>query len=259
LLFSIVGGKVTFRALVAHTLTFYVVTTEWPCLSYFVSLAPRDHWLANPREGNFTIGDSQEICLFHFSDRVTNVTGEYDTEEGFDFLNYRYWDSTNSSREKYYTGKGTFTDSSQYLTAYHWHSNAKSKSGSFSVELISRGSTLPGYRSGDSPGSSDGPVLMDALLPEARRTPVPTRSRYQVPTPAPLRRRAAQAQQEEEDEDSVGFGGLAGIGLGFLAGVCITLIVIGAVEMKFMVWRRGRQVNYLEALGRGESAREANA
>jgi hypothetical protein len=33
-----------------------------------------------------------------------------------------------------------------------------------------------------------------------------------------------------------------GIGLGFLIGLITTLVVIGAVETKFMAWRAGREL-----------------
>jgi hypothetical protein len=130
------------------------------------------------------------------------VTGVYDTEIAFDYL-YGQYSGSNSTIQSY-TGKGSFSSSSQYFTVFYWTSNEDTPSKSFAVHLSSPLSSLS-YHSGHSSGGSAFPILMEyqentltrnrrLVLPTAARTgvrssrsstsaPIPTRSLVPVTSP----------------------------------------------------------------------------
>jgi hypothetical protein len=174
-------GKIVFTAAAPTILKYFAVVSTFPCASYFVSSSPNEQWGASQTKGNFTLGHSQNICLFHVSDNVTNVAGVYDTEFEFDYLYYQY--SGSNSTVEFYTGSGSFSSSSRYFTVFYWSSDEYTPSTSFDVRLSSPLSSLP-YRRGHGSGRSAFPILMeyqeDARTRTSRRV-LPTRASTRVP------------------------------------------------------------------------------
>jgi hypothetical protein len=170
--FSEMGGRISFRALNATTLRYFVVRTYVQCARYWVSSAPIERWGASRTGGNFTIGDSQDNCLFHISDNSTDVTGAYHTEYMFDFLFYQY--SGSASTVQFYTGNGTIAATSDYVTAFRWASDSGEVSQSFEVRLTSNLSSLP-YSGCQAQGTAPAPILLpfeDEIAPAPTVSPV---------------------------------------------------------------------------------------
>jgi hypothetical protein len=126
---------------------------------YFVSSSPSERWSASQKKGNFTIGNSQSICMFHVSDIVTHVSGVFDTELGFDYLYHQYSGSTLARQG--YSGIGSFAEDSVGLTAFQWSSDDDGLSNSFAVEFDSPLSSLP-RRLGHGSGDSAEPILVSS-------------------------------------------------------------------------------------------------
>jgi hypothetical protein len=152
--FSESGGRIVFKATAPITLVYFSMKSLWQCWNYFVNSSLRERWGSGD---NFTIGNSQDICLFYISKNVATVSGEYDTQIDFDVLNYEYSDARTSS----YTGSGSFSAVSNYYTAFRWHSNLVTPSVSISVQLSSPSSLLSSRSSVGAGTSSEPIILMD--------------------------------------------------------------------------------------------------
>jgi hypothetical protein len=159
--FSLSNGSIVFRATDRTTLKCFVVKPPFECPEYFLSTAASETWTASNTGGNFTFDRAQDICFLHVSDNVTQVTGQYDTYPDFDFLEYDY----SGARSGHYTGFGSASDFSDYITTFHWHASGREPSQSFSVSL-STGSSLPCRRLRRS-GMSLSPIILEI-------DPVPT-------------------------------------------------------------------------------------
>jgi hypothetical protein len=57
---------------------------DWKCFKYYVSTSMNERWCGSASGCNVTIGNSQDTCLFHVSDNVTAISGDYYTELGHD-------------------------------------------------------------------------------------------------------------------------------------------------------------------------------
>jgi hypothetical protein len=152
--FSLSIGHLLFTATAATTLNYFTIRPPWNCSIYFLSTSPFETWRATQTDGNFTIGNSQNISLFHISDNVTFVTGNYNIERGFDSLYYQY-----SSASSYYTGAGIIAAISDYFTSFCWSSDAIGASKSILIQLASAFSTLP-YRRSIVSQTSFSPILL---------------------------------------------------------------------------------------------------
>jgi hypothetical protein len=152
--FSESTGRIVVTATEQTTLKYFAMKSIWPPSSYFVSSLPSEKWGS---DACFTIGNSQDICLFHISDTVTAVAGQFDSQTDFDLLYYQYSGEVSAA----YTGSGTFSDSSSYYTAFRWHSNSVTPSVSMSIQLSSHSSSLPCRRSRGSRTSFEPIILVD--------------------------------------------------------------------------------------------------
>jgi hypothetical protein len=112
-------GHLIFTATAATALEYFSILPLWECSIYYLSTSPFETWSATQTGGNFTIDNSQNICLLHISDNVTIVSGNYNVEMGFDSLYYQY-----SSGSNYYTGAGIIAATSNYFTSFCWSSDA---------------------------------------------------------------------------------------------------------------------------------------
>jgi hypothetical protein len=78
--FSESCGHITFTASSRTALKYFAMKLSFPCRNYHLSSSPNVEWTGTRSEGNFTIGNSQDICFLHVSDNVTDVTVNYITE-----------------------------------------------------------------------------------------------------------------------------------------------------------------------------------
>jgi hypothetical protein len=179
------GGRVVFTATQETILQFftYKLQDRWTnvCRNYYLSSAPHEMWKANQTGGNFTLGNSQDICLFHVSDNVTTVEASFDTQSNRDYLDVEYSGSADTSLS--YSGIDNISESSTHFTAIRWSSDASNLSTLISIELSSPFSSFPYCECNGSVGSED-PTVLHWALPAATRTatPPPTRTRSPSPT-----------------------------------------------------------------------------
>jgi hypothetical protein len=227
--FSMAGGSVVFAATSVTYLTYFSFKSPWTCSSYFLSSAPTERWLSGE---NFTIGHLQDICLVHVSDAVTEITGYYETDKDFDFLDYAGGT---------YTGTGTIELQADYFAAFHWHSNPVYLSSSVAVYLNSQ-SSLP-YRHCNGSGSSLRPIIL-------RDEPARTASRI-PPTDS-----AALTRESSKEYASSGTGGAADqndildkrLMLGLLIGVPVVLAAMVAMIVVLVRAAVRRRSGYLAEL-----------
>jgi hypothetical protein len=177
--FSRAGGRVVFRATAPTGIRTFAIgyPSAWACSLHYLSSAPVEAWSASATDGNFTITDSQDICLFHVSDNRTRVSGYFDTEPGFDGIYYQY--SGGTSTKQWYTGTDRISDSANMFTTLRWHSDSSYVSNMFSVQLSSPLSSLP-YRECQGSGTSDTPIILEDKCEE--RTPTMTEERRATDT-----------------------------------------------------------------------------
>jgi hypothetical protein len=145
-------GRLAFTATARVTLTFFAVRPLWACATYFLSSSPRETWRSG---ANLTLGQSQDIWLFHVSESVTAVSIEYDTEQDFDFLTYKF----SGAAPINCTGLGSAAGASDFYTEFLWHSDATNVSRLVDVQLVSAESSLPDWRAAGS-GVSRQPVVL---------------------------------------------------------------------------------------------------
>jgi hypothetical protein len=197
--FSLSNGHLIFTATATTTLEYFSILPPWNCSIYYLSTSPIETWSPTQTEGNFTIDNSQNICLFHISDNLTVVTVNYNIEKGFDSLYYQY-----SSASGHYTGAGIVADTSNYFTSFCWSSDATDPSKLIWIQMESLLSTLPSRRSIGSQTSFSPILLSDETMSGS-------------PSPG----------------SAVGDGGgmsaavIAGIAIGCVVGVGVGVIAIG--------------------------------
>jgi K+-transporting ATPase c subunit len=138
-------------------LEYFTIRSSFSCARCFVSSSPFERWSATEADGNFTIGGSEDVCLFHVSDALTTVTGSYNIGESFDRLYYQH--SGLQSTTQSYTGSGTISDMSEYLTVFYWHSEADTAAKSITVHLSSSLLSLPRRRCEGS-GTGPDPIIL---------------------------------------------------------------------------------------------------
>jgi hypothetical protein len=212
--FSEAGGEIVFTANAATTLGYVAAKSSWGCATYFVSSSPSEKWSASQTKGNFTIGNSQDICLLHVSDAVTEVSGYYETQEDVDRLYYQYSGSTATGQ--FYTGTGTVSGSSSYLTFFRWSSDDDGLSRSFGVQLSSPLSSFP-YRVAVVSGTSAAPILLKGTVGRA----------------GPPRNRVGRGLRSVQELDTDGV-------LSITAGSIGAAALVGFVLLT-LIWRRLRE------------------
>jgi hypothetical protein len=152
------------------------------------------------------------ICLFHVSDRETNISGEYDIGvSGMEFLYYEYRQGV-ATKNGFYMGRGNISDFSSSYTAFQWSSVVQNSISSFRISLSSPSSSLL-YRRCVGNESSVKPIVLTA---EPDRTP------SQIPTPG-----ETQPSGAPKSERGVNLTLLLAIGIPavMLAAVAIVLVV----------------------------------
>jgi hypothetical protein len=160
--FSLSPGSISFSARAPTTLKHFSFRVSWQCPVYYLSSSPQEQWSAGRTKGNFSIGNSQDVCLFHVSDTATDVAGFVDTESGYDRLYFQY---SGSAALQFYTGQArTFTAVSNQATVFRWASDDTSPSNSFLVELSSPLSSLP-CRRAVGKGTSSVPIILEDYTP----------------------------------------------------------------------------------------------
>jgi hypothetical protein len=155
-------GRIAFVASVPTTFAYFSIRPPWNCPDYYLSSAPFETWTADQGGGNFTIENSQDVCLFHVSDNQTVATGTYNMETNFDLLYHQY--SNSGSADQFYTGYGSFSDDANYFTMFRWHSDAAIPSKSIAIRLASPLSSLP-YRQWQGSGTSPWPIILEEESP----------------------------------------------------------------------------------------------
>jgi hypothetical protein len=176
--FSLSPGSIGFKATAPTSLTYFAIKSSWLCSTYYLSSSPTEVWSGARSGGTFSIDNLQDICLFHISGSTTAVTTYYDTERGFDFLDYEYSARTSGG----YTGSGSISNSSLDYTAFQWHSNSETVSLFISVNRSSLTSSLPDRRSVGNRTSS---------------IPMILRSQDKTLSPSPIKSRMGEASSDE--------------------------------------------------------------
>jgi hypothetical protein len=236
--FSVAGGRIVVTGKAETTLAYVAAKPSWTSQTYFVSSSPSEKWSASATKGNFTIGSSQDTALLHVSDSATNVAGSYDTDADVDRLYYQYSGSALTSQ--FYTGGGTFSDVSNYLTVFRWNSAAASVSKSFAVELSSPQSSFP-YRNARISGTSASPILVK------NEPDQPLTSRTRDVVQAGGRRLGRDVEARD-----VSMGALAGIA----AGIAV-MASIGLVLLRRKLKERDNREGVWDAIDRDEPKEKA--
>jgi hypothetical protein len=212
--FSLSGGRLVITAHAETTVDLYSVAHPWTCHQYFLSSAPLERWSASQDEGNFTLGHSQDVCLFHIADGLTRISGSYDTEASFDRLFYQY--SGSSSTAQSYTGKGTIADFAQNFAVFRWFSDAGTLSSSFAITLTAQTLTLP-YRRAVGFGTAPDPFLITDAMPPRSGT-------------------SSEKPSAEGEQKGLSGGAVAGIVIGAI--VIIAGMTAGTVALvRFRPWK----------------------
>jgi hypothetical protein len=249
--FSELPGSIVFRSHVSTIMRYFVFAypMDWICFEYYVSTSRNERWCGCASGCNVTIGHSQDICLFHVSDNMTAISGDYDTELGRDALYYEYsgFSSSSTARSDYYIGSGTFSTSANYFSAFRWHSNPSYLSTSFSVQLSSPSSTLPS-RVCSGVGTSLDPIIMTSESEsesESRSESESDRARTAIDGPD------GSSQFVDGDND-----GERGSAVPLVLSICLptaALAIIGVVVFTFgMLFRRRLRDGHAMVDGRAE-------
>jgi hypothetical protein len=220
--FSESKGRIVFTASAVTTLNYFTVKSLFECSTYFVSTAPTERWTAGRTKGNFTLASPQHVCLLHVSDNVMEVAGVFDTEPESGNLYYEYSGSTSTT--DHYTGSGTFSESSIYVTVFAWGSAEGATSTAFSVHLSSPGSSLPDKRCRGT-GKSQAPLLLDAEGPLPARTP--SRAPARTSRSPRTRQRAAAGVDNDDISAAERPAAVSGTEAGLIAGFAMVWVVSG--------------------------------
>jgi hypothetical protein len=160
--FSLSFGKVVISSDADCEFEYWAITwPDWSCQEFTVSTFPSETLLgahSNTGDVNFTLLYDQDICLFHLSSSVIEVSVKYSTEEGYDFLQYR--NMTESIR---YTGTGSFSSSVPSFGSFWWHSDQGLSSTLLEIRLSSVDSSLSGRHWFGGETSEVPIVLIDAV------------------------------------------------------------------------------------------------
>lgn len=138
------GRIVVSSAIEAEFQYFAVTWPGWQCSEFVVSTSRLETFTGSNStadDANVTLGHRQDICMFELSSSDINISANYSTDSGWDFLRY-----SNLTATKAYSGDGTFADSLGHFASIWWHSDVSFVSTSFSIRFESAGSTLPIHR-----------------------------------------------------------------------------------------------------------------
>jgi hypothetical protein len=142
-----ISSRVLARATDPVNFRYFGTEIHWPsCTAFTMTTFHHEVWAASSSDGNgnFTIGNNQNYCLFHLSDAETDVFAECNTEAQYD--NFRYL--LNGSRDEDYllTGVANASYTNKQFSIFDWTSDGRTLSDSFCLELNSPESTLPQKR-----------------------------------------------------------------------------------------------------------------
>jgi hypothetical protein len=231
--FSRAIGNILFTASAPTVLSYFAIWTPWNCTTYLLSTAPQETWRSGD---NFTTNRWQDACLFHVSDNVTHVAGDYNTGANRAALSYEYfrWPGTTSGS---YVGRGSISDVSTYCTAFCWHSEDEWQA-LISISLSSPLSSLP-YRQCSGGKTSLDPIILNAepaKTPRVSRTKSATRSASRR---IPTRARTASSIPAATVSQEGAAAGRVRLGLEIGLPVAAVAIVGAGLVIKFGI-RRGR-------------------